>query len=75
MIDLPDYGRTGPARSLLCALLLLLTVACLASCGPPAVRYRPMPPPLTGDAACSDPVAQCMTSSGVCRERRLGECR
>lgn len=73
-LELPPYGTTDRALGCLCALLLAVVIACLASCGP-SVKLRRLPPPLMGDLACSDPVAQCMTREGVCRERRRGDCR
>lgn len=72
-LELPPYGTTQGALSLLCALLLAVACACLASCGP-TVRYRRLPPPLEGDMRCPDPLAQCLTREGVCRERRRGAC-
>lgn len=33
---------------------------------------RRLPPPLTGDLSCSDPLAQYLTEEGACRELRRG---
>ena len=72
--DPPEYGRTGPALRLFIVLLSMVVLACMLSCGH-VVHLVRLPPPLMGDLACSDPLAQCMSESGVCRERRRGECR
>lgn len=71
----PVYRQSTGALSLLCALLLAVAAACLAAGCAPRVRYVRLPPPLTDGVRCSDPVAQCMTKEGVCREVRRGACR
>lgn len=70
----PVHRQSTGALSLLCTLLLAVAFACLTSCAP-RVRYVRLRPPLTDAVRCSDPVAQCMTPEGVCRETRRGECR
>jgi hypothetical protein len=74
-IEPPSYGTTDRALGCLVALLFAVVVACLGSGCSPAVKLRRLPPPLTGDLACSDPLAQCLTREGACWERRRGECR
>lgn len=67
-----DYGDITPALRLFCALLLTVAVAALlSSCARPVVLRR-LPPPLTGDLSCPDPLAQYLAGEGVCRELRRG---